>query len=75
MRATVIRSRLTSKSQTTIPRAVREALNLRPGDEVSYQVEGDQVVLRKAAAPVADDPFATFSEWEGEADREAYGDL
>jgi antitoxin PrlF len=71
----MIRSRLTTKSQTTIPRAVREALNLQPGDEVVYQVEGERVVLRKAETPAVDDPFATFTEWDGDADREAYADL
>jgi hypothetical protein len=33
------------------------------------------VVLDKAPAGEADDPFATFSEWANEADEKAYGGL
>jgi antitoxin PrlF len=40
-------SRLTSKSQTTIPREVREKLSLRPGDVIVYEIEGPEVRLRK----------------------------
>jgi antitoxin PrlF len=32
-------------------------------------------VISRAAEPLADDPFATFSEWDSEADRKAYADL
>jgi antitoxin PrlF len=74
----MITSRLTSKAQTTIPQPVRTALGLHAGDEVSYEIEGDKVVLkraRKPAADAADDPFATFEEWRSEADQRAYADL
>lgn len=75
----MIRSRLTSKAQTTIPQPVRNALGLHAGDEVSYEIDGDRVVLKRARKPAAqdqaDDPFATFEEWHGEADRQAYADL
>lgn len=38
---------MTSKGQTTIPKAVREHLNLKPGDQIIYTVEdGGRVVLR-----------------------------
>jgi antitoxin PrlF len=71
----MIKSKLTRKSQTTIPKPVRDALDLEPGDEVAYRVEGDQVILSKARRNPVEDPFATFHEWDGEADREAYADL
>jgi antitoxin PrlF len=71
----MIKSKLTSKSQTTIPQPVRLALGLEPGDEVVYEIEEGRVVVRKAGAAAVDDPFATFHEWSGAADREAYGDL
>lgn len=71
----MIRSKLTTKSQTTIPQPVRVALGLEPGDEVEYRIEGDRVIVRKAGAEVVEDPFATFEEWAGEADRKAYADL
>ncbi|MDQ0507386.1 MULTISPECIES: AbrB/MazE/SpoVT family DNA-binding domain-containing protein [Xanthobacter] len=71
----MITSKLTSKAQTTIPQAVRTALHLREGDEIAYRIEDGRVVLTKAAPQPADDPFATFGEWDSEADRKAYADL
>jgi antitoxin PrlF len=74
----MITSKLTSKAQTTIPQPVRTALGLREGDEVVYEIEGDRVVLTKAMARqpgVAEDPFAVFTEWDSDADREGYADL
>lgn len=71
----MIKSKLTTKSQTTIPQPVRVALDLEPGDEVAYEIDGERVILRKAKSTPAEDPFATFSEWQGEADRDAYADL
>lgn len=71
----MITSKLTSKAQTTIPQPVRAALRLTAGDEIAYQIEGDQVILKKALSVPPDDPFATFDEWAGEADRIAYADL
>ena len=63
------------KSQTVIPREVREQLDLKPGDTLRYRVTDDGVLLDKAPANEADDPFATFSEWSNEADEKAYGAL
>lgn len=42
-----IAARLTSKGQITIPKAVREALGLRQGDEVVFRVEGGRAVLAR----------------------------
>jgi antitoxin PrlF len=40
-------ARITSKGQVTIPRSVREALDLREGDEVVFRVEDTRAVLAK----------------------------
>ena len=71
----MITSKLTSKAQTTIPQPVRVALHLKEGDEIAYVIEGDRVVLTRAVMDLADDPFATFGEWNSEADRTAYASL
>ena len=71
----MIKRRLTSKAQTTIPQAVRAALSLQDGDELQYDLEGDRVILRKARKVPAEDPFGAFDEWDGEADRKAYAGL
>ena len=71
-------SRLTSKAQTTIPKAVRDKLDLRPGDSLVYEIERDLVRIRKL--PTVDVAYlhalqATLSEWDSPEDDEAYADL
>ena len=43
----MIRSTVTSRGQTTLPKAVREALGLRPGDRLIYDVEDGEVRIRR----------------------------
>jgi antitoxin PrlF len=72
----MITSKLTSKAQTTIPQPIRAALRLKEGDELAYEIRGEQVVLTKARqVSPSDDPFRAFGEWDSAADRKAYGDL
>jgi len=71
-------SKLTKKYQATIPEPVRQLLHLDAGDEIAFDIEDDDVHLRKAR-PV-DLAFAqsiegTLNEWTSEADEEAYRDL
>ena len=68
-------SKVSVKSQTVIPREVRERLALKPGDTLRYRVTDQGVMLDKAPSSEADDPFAAFSEWSSEADKKAYGGL
>jgi antitoxin PrlF len=67
-------SKLSVKSQTVLPREVRDRLGIKPGDTLRYRLT-DQGVLIDKAPSEADDPFATFSEWSSEADEKAYADL
>jgi antitoxin PrlF len=71
----LITSKITSKAQTTIPQAVRKALDVREGDELAYKIERGRVIVTKAISKPTDDPFATFVEWDSNNDRRAYGDL
>ena len=42
----MIESAVTTKGQTTLPKAVREALSVRPGDRVRYVIrEGEVLIL------------------------------
>ena len=68
-------SKLTTKAQTVIPKAVRERLGLKPGDLLRYVFEGDRVVIERVSSEAEDDPFATFTEWASEADERAYKSL
>ena len=40
-------STITAKGQTTLPKAVREALSLDPGDRIRYTVLDGEVRIRK----------------------------
>ena len=68
----MIHSRITAKSQTTIPRAVREALGIGPGDDIAYEISNGAVVLKRVAKTPRDmflSNFSTFTEWADELDR------
>lgn len=67
-------SRVSVKSQTVIPREVREALAIAPGDTVRYRFTKLGVMIEKAPSE-SDDPFAAFTEWAGSNDDEAYAGL
>lgn len=54
--ASTLRSKVTTKSQTTLPSGVRKALRVAPGDELEYVIEGDHAVIRKAVVGDAEDP-------------------
>ena len=71
-------SKLSSKGQITLPRQVRKALEAQPGDTIAYEVESNEVKLRRL------EPFdaafhaalsSTLDEWATEADEEAFRDL
>ncbi len=72
-------SRITSKGQITIPKAVRSALGLADGDLVAFVLEDDQAVLRKIAQQpetAAGGSVGTdLTEWTSPADEDAYRDL
>src|ERR1041384_5038935 len=46
------KSTLTAKGQTTVPKAVRQALGIRAGDRIAFRVEdGGKVSLARDEAP------------------------
>jgi antitoxin PrlF len=42
----MLHSTVTSKGQTTIPEKIRKALQIKPGDKLEYEVEGEHVTVR-----------------------------
>jgi antitoxin PrlF len=71
-------SRLTSKYQTTVPTSVRKLLQLKAGDMVGFEIEGNEVRLRRATP--LDLAFTqalegTLAEWSSEQDEQAFKDL
>ena len=55
-------SKLTARSQTTIPASVRDAMKLKPGEEIEYQVLADGIVVmaRKSTQEVEDPVIEQF---------------
>lgn len=73
----MILSRITSKAQTTIPRAVRAALGLGVGDQLAWSIEDGEVRLQRVSTSQSDrqlDTFSSFTEWADELDS-AYDNL
>jgi len=71
-----VTSRLGVKSQTVVPKEVRAALGVGPGDQIGYSIQNGRVILTAIKRPLAqDDPFACFDEWASEADTEGYASL
>jgi antitoxin PrlF len=55
------RSTLTAKGQTTVPKAVRQALNIRPGDRIAFRVDqAGKVSLTRDEAPDDDSAVDAF---------------
>jgi antitoxin PrlF len=53
----MLESVITAKSQTTLPKGVRAALDVRPGDRLAYVIERDHAIIMKAeAAETESDP-------------------
>lgn len=50
---------LTQKSQVTVPKQIRQALGLKPGDEVDFNLENGKAVLLKRPKKLL------FDKWKG----------
>ncbi len=68
-------SRLTKKFQTTIPLSIRKELGLKSGDIIHFELRDGEAVLHKETP--LDLAFlqaleGQLTEWQSEADEEAY---
>ena len=52
----MITSKLTKKAQTTIPRGVRDALEVAPGDLLAYEIHPGYAILRPFRDASEEDP-------------------
>ena len=72
----MIVKRLEAGSPAVIPAELLAELGLKPGDDIAIDIVGDKIVV----APAKEWPdmfvgnFSTFTEWDSEADREAFAD-
>jgi antitoxin PrlF len=57
-----LRSKVTTKAQTTLPSGVRKALAVGPGDSLRYRIEGHRAIIEKASpeAEEADPALGAF---------------
>ena len=61
---------VTTKGQVTIPKAVREAMGIKPGDEVIFEETNEGYVIQKDA-PTTNEGTDPFKKYRGIADSEA----
>lgn len=72
-------SRIDRDASTTLPSPVRQALGLKPGDSLEYEItQHGPVVIRRS--PLSDTPHLkalqeTLSEWNTPEDAAAFDDL
>lgn len=74
MADSIRKARLGAKAQVVLPKEVRDALDLKPGDTLAFVIDGTDVRIVRAPSE-RDVLFACFSEWASEADRKGYADL
>ncbi len=72
-------AKITAKGQTTIPRDVRAALKVVPGDLIAWEVGADGTATVRRLQPIDIEYLraieGTLGEWAGPADEEAYRGL
>jgi len=51
---------ITAKGQTTVPKAIRQALGVQYGDRIAFRVEDGVVSVHAVAAPATDPALAPF---------------
>ncbi len=71
-------AKLTSKAQTTVPKAVRDAIGAVPGDTLVYRVTPDGVTLARAEGidrAYLKSVETTLSEWNSSEDAAAFDGL
>jgi AbrB family looped-hinge helix DNA binding protein len=61
----MILSRISSKGQVTLPRKVRQALQVKPGDRVLFVVADDTVILQLLAAGTASTLGGSLRQYAG----------
>jgi antitoxin PrlF len=75
---TAVFSKITAKAQTTVPKEVRAALGVKPGDTLVYRIIKGKVTLARAES--IDRAYLkslenTLSEWASDEDAAAYDNL
>jgi len=76
---TMIHSKLTKKYQATIPQDIRNHLNAKAGDTISFKIQDDQVIISKIESFDLEYHKSLqqtlTNEWLSESDSKAYDNL
>ena len=73
----MITAKVTSKSQTTIPKKIREKLDIHSNDTIVFEIEDDHAIIRNVnvvATGYLKALESTLEEWNSEEDS-VYDDL
>jgi len=58
----VLTAKVTSKGQLTVPKAIREQMNVEPGDEILFVQRSDSIQLQRIPQEVSpDDLYGSLS--------------
>jgi len=73
-------SKVTTKGQVTIPKEVRERLQVRAGDVIAYEIQDNGLVMVRKLEPFDAGWHRALAntladEWNSPEDDEAFGDL
>jgi AbrB family looped-hinge helix DNA binding protein len=47
--------RITSKGQVTLPKFMRDAIGLRPGERAEFELDGDRIIVTRGSYERAED--------------------
>ncbi|HEU4882198.1 MAG TPA: type II toxin-antitoxin system PrlF family antitoxin [Longimicrobium sp.] len=51
----MLKTRVSRRWRSTVPAAVRKALNLTPGDRLIWEIQGEEVIVRRGGAVMEED--------------------
>ncbi|HLZ08289.1 MAG TPA: AbrB/MazE/SpoVT family DNA-binding domain-containing protein [Chloroflexota bacterium] len=61
-------STVTTKGQVTLPKKLRDAIGLKPGSEVEFELDGGRILVRKRA------PTEILARWRGRYEGKLLGE-
>lgn len=75
----VLHSKITQKGQATIPKEIRDILNLQNGDSIAFRVNEDNEIYLTKLLPIDKDYIQavenTLEEWNSPEDEQAFAYL
>ena len=70
-----VKGKESSPGQVTVPKAVRERLDMQPGDEIEFGTQDSQVVVRKAKSGIDWDRVYGIIDFHGQTTDEIMAEI